>query len=144
MIRIGVEMESDTSEIIRFLHGLFYNHKDEVEEFIDFSENEKLRKDVESMGLAQGIVKGAIEYGRSLEQEKMEQAERKIQELEHHTQELEDHTQKLEYHTQELEQKQKLYQALLKDNRMEELRLVMDEKNTELEQKLMQEYGIEE
>lgn len=88
------------------------------------------------MGLAQGIVKGAIEYGRSLEQEKMEEAEQKIQKLEHKTQ-------KLEQQAQQLEQRQQLYQALLKDHRMEELRLMMEMENPELEQKLMQEYVIQ-
>lgn len=47
LIRIGEWITEDVTDIIHFLHGIFYN-TNEVDSYIDFSKNEQFRKELEN------------------------------------------------------------------------------------------------
>lgn len=77
IIRIGEYIPEKVSEIVRFLHGIFYDIE-EVKDYIDFEENEKLRKEIEKMSLNGeylvefGMHKAEKEYRKELAESRKE------------------------------------------------------------------------
>ena len=97
IIRVGKELSGREEKIIHFLHGLFYDIE-EVKEYIDFSQNKRLREEMSDMsltgdhlvelGIEQGIEKG-IEQGIKQERQNTIIAEKRAQEAEEEKQKLE-------------------------------------------------------
>lgn len=76
LIRLGDieynrEKDSEGYDLLRFLNAIMYPHRENfmetIADYIDFSENEKLRLEVSSMsGLGQSILEDGIEQGIEL------------------------------------------------------------------------------
>lgn len=71
IIRLGDSKCPQTDHVLEFLNALFYPHKknflDTVQKYIDFSQNEELKKEVDAMGgLGMSILEEGIEEGREL------------------------------------------------------------------------------
>ncbi|MDD3217749.1 MAG: hypothetical protein PHC41_04210 [Lachnospiraceae bacterium] len=78
IIRIGERLGGDVTDIIQFLHGIFYD-VDEVGKYIDFSKNQKFREEMERMALTG---EHWIEYGEHRQMEKTKEAEQRAEEAE--------------------------------------------------------------
>ncbi|MDD3404357.1 MAG: hypothetical protein PHQ72_13565 [Hespellia sp.] len=65
IIRIGEVINKNIVDIVRFLHGIFYDVT-EVDNYIDFSDNEEFRKEMGSLAITGEHL---IEYGQHIEQE---------------------------------------------------------------------------
>ncbi|MDD3402416.1 MAG: hypothetical protein PHQ72_03535 [Hespellia sp.] len=86
IIRIGEAVDKNIIDIIRFLHGIFYDVT-EVDDYIDFSDNEEFRKEMGSLAITGEHL---IEYGQHIEQEntrkekeRAEKAEARAEKAEH-------------------------------------------------------------
>ena len=116
-VRIGEVINENVTDIIHFLHGLFYDIE-EVKNYIDFSENEEFRKELGSMAITGEHL---ITFGRHLEQEKTKEAEKKVkeakQEAEKVKQEAENKIKEAENKTKEAENR-----AEALERELEELR----------------------
>lgn len=66
LIRIGEWITEDVTDIIHFLHGIFYN-TNEVDSYIDFSKNEQFRKELGNMAITGEHL---IEYGEHRQMKK--------------------------------------------------------------------------
>ncbi|MDD2978569.1 MAG: hypothetical protein PHN80_01215 [Hespellia sp.] len=121
IIRIGEKISEDVTDIIHFLHGVFYAI-DEVADYIDFSQNEEFRKELESMGLTGEHL---IEYGRhQVEEETQKEIEKatKMAEVEkaarvkaeEEKSKVEEEKAKVEKEKAQLAEKVKELEALLK------------------------------
>lgn len=112
IIRIGEKLGPDVSDIIHFLHGIFYDVS-EVEEYIDFSKNQKFREEMENMALTGEHL---IEYGEHRQKEKTEAARKRAEaekeradEAERKLQDEQEKVEKLEERLRKLEEQIKLF-----------------------------------
>ena len=76
VIRIGERTMKGVAEIIRFLHALFFN-TEEIEDYIDFSQNEQFRKELTNMGITGEHL---IQLGEHRQLEKVKEAEKQMAE----------------------------------------------------------------
>ena len=76
VIRIGEKTMKGVAEIIRFLHALFFN-TEEIEDYIDFSQNEQFRKELTNMGITGEHL---IQLGEHRQLEKVKEAEKQMAE----------------------------------------------------------------
>ncbi len=112
IIRLGESVQDNVAEILKFLHGIFYNIE-EVREYIDFSKNEALREEIKQMSINGEHL---IEYGMQLEREKTEKelaeirksAEETVAKLKVQLEESNRNIQLLQKRLNELEAKQKM------------------------------------
>lgn len=85
IIRLGAWISEDTVDIIRFLHGIFFNEPKELKPYIDFSKNEAFRKEVERLGLTGEhlIERARLEYEENVKKYKKElqEKDRALQEM---------------------------------------------------------------
>ena len=92
IVRISEKITENVTEIIDFLHGIFYDIE-EVGKYIDFSQNEKLRKELKGMSLTGEHL---IEYGRNQERERAEKEKERADQLEKELKEALEKIRKLE------------------------------------------------
>ena len=101
IIRIGEQITEGVADIVHFLHGIFYD-VEEVEEYIDFSKNEQIRREMGSMSITGEHL---IEYGEHRQMEKTEAERKRAETAERRVQELESRVQESERKVQESERK---------------------------------------
>lgn len=94
VIRIGEKTMKGVAEIIRFLHALFFN-TEEIEDYIDFSQNEQFRKELTNMGITGEHL---IQLGEHRQLEKVKEMQKQLEES---NKQLEESNKKIE----ELERK---------------------------------------
>ena len=71
LIRLGPKITEGVIDIIRFLHGLFYD-MEELKNYIDFSQNEEFKRELMNMAITGDHL---IELGREQERARTEKAE---------------------------------------------------------------------
>ena len=70
LIRLGPKITEGGIDIIRFLHGLFYD-MEELKDYIDFSQNEEFKRELMNMAITGDHL---IELGREQERALTEKA----------------------------------------------------------------------
>ena len=75
LIRLGPKITEGVIDIIRFLHGLFYD-MEELKNYIDFSQNEEFKRELMNMAITgDHLIELGREQGREQERARTEKAE---------------------------------------------------------------------
>ena len=108
LIRLGPKITEGVIDIIRFLHGLFYD-MEELKNYIDFSQNEEFKRELMNMAITgDHLIELGREQGREQERARTEKAEaerdKAIKELDATAKELDTTTKERDSLNEQLQQ----------------------------------------
>ena len=106
IIRLGAWLAKDNTDIIKFLHGIFFNEPKELEAYIDFSKNETFRKEVEELGLTgEHLIERARLEFEETEKKYLKELWENKKELQENKKELQEKDEKLQEKDEKLQEK---------------------------------------